>query len=225
MKTGEFRAAFAQFLVAVDKDPKIPDYHNNAGIALMELGRYMDAMEYFNETIGINPDLPQPYMNFGRCYSRMDKSIEAQAWFRKAMDHDKKGVMWDNYWMIGKEYMKRSEYKLAYEYLDQARNKAEKRRIRDPRLYNDIAICHYGLDQYHSAWKEICNVRYLGFEPSPDFVGKVRAVLKENGVDPDEEDRLAREHMSSIAKGDAIEEQDDAPKSRPTSIIDSVSPK
>ena len=104
--------------------------------------------------------------------------------------------------MIGKEYLKRTEYKLAYEYLDQARTKAEKRRIRDPRLYNDIAICHYGLDQYHSAWKEICNIRYLGFEPNPDFVAKVRKILVDSGTDPDEEDKLAREHFAQLAKGE-----------------------
>ena len=93
MKLGEYHGAYNQFLVALDKNPKVPDYHNNAGIAVMELGRPLDAMEYFNETIGINPELPQPYMNIGRCYSRMDRSIEAQSWFAKAKARDKNGAL------------------------------------------------------------------------------------------------------------------------------------
>ncbi len=227
MKMGEFRSAYNKFLVALEKNPKVPDYHNNAGLALMEMGQPVDAMEYFNETIGINKDLPQPYMNIGRCYSRMEKSIEAQAWFAQAKERDKKGLLWDIFWMIGKEYLKRTEYKLAYEYLDQARTKAEKRRIRDPRLYNDIAICHYGLDQYHSAWKEICNIRFLGYEANPDFVAKVRKVLIENGTDPDEEDKLAREHFAELAKGDEDEAGPNngvagATKEKQPSIIESL---
>ena len=225
MKLQDFHGAYNQFLIAVDKNPKVPDYHNNAGIAVMELGRPLDAMEYFMETIGFDPTLPQPYMNVGRCYSRMDRSIEARAWFEKAKERDKGGELSDIFWMIGKEHLKHGEFKVAYEYLDQARTKAEKRRVRDPRLYNDIAICHYGLDQYHSAWKEICNIRFLGFEPNADFVAKVRKVLIAGGTDPDEEDELAKKNFQQLAKDEAEEQQNPGgvpTKERQPSIIDSV---
>ena len=225
MKLGEYRMALQQFLVALDKNTKVPDYHNNAGLSVLELGRPVDAMEYFQETIGMNPDLPQPYLNIGRCYSRMDRTIEAQAWFKKAIDRDKKGALWDIYWMTGKEYLRHGDYKGAIEYLDLARTKMEQRRIKDPRVYNDLAICHYGLDQYHSAWKELCNVRYLGFEPNPDFEGKVRKVLIENGVDPDEEDRLVREHLKELQFGAGDEVIADKVQAKPESIIDSVKQK
>ncbi len=112
--------------------------------------------------------------------------------------------------------------KLPTSILDQARTKMEKRHIRDPRVYNDLAICHYGLDQYHSAWKEICNIRYLGYEPNPDFVAKVRKTLIQNGTDPDEEDKLARDYFATLAKGSSDEDASAAVKEKPASMLDSL---
>lgn len=202
MRRGEHGAAQGQFLIAVDKDPSVPDYKNNLGLAMMEQGRVMDAMVYFEETIGQSPELPQPYMNIGHCYSRMNKSIEAQSWFKKAMEIDKDGRLWEPFWMLGREYMKRADWSLAYEYLDQARVKAEKNRHYEVKLYKDLAITHFGLDQYHSAWKEIKNVQTLGFDCDPGFVAKVRKALKDQGVDPDAEDKKARANLNG-----PIEEQ------------------
>lgn len=192
MRRGEHRSAEEQFITAIDKDPTVPDYQNNMGLCLMEQGRYLDAMGYFDETIHMNPELPQPYMNMGMVYSRMKKTIEAQEWYKKAMKKDKDGKLWEPFWMLGKEHMQRSEWSMAYEYLDQARVKAEKNRIHDPRLYKDLAITHYGLDQYHSAWKEITNVKTLGYECDKGFVAKVRKALVDQGYDPDVEDKKAR---------------------------------
>jgi len=193
MRTGQFGAAQNAFLDAVNRDPTVPDYKNNLGLSVMRQGRNLDAMEYFQEVIGANPDLPQPYMNMGRCYQNMGKSIEAQSWFKKALDIDKDGKLWEPFWMMGREYMQRGEWTAAYDYLDTARTKAEKNNIHDPRLYKDLAIVHFGLDQYHSAWKEIKNVETLGYDCDKGFVEKVRRALKEQGVDPDAEDKKARE--------------------------------
>jgi len=193
MRTGQHGPAQAAFLDAVNRDPTVPDYKNNLGLSLMRQGRHLDAMEYFQETMGANPDLPQPYMNMGRCYSEMGKSIEAQSWFKKALAVDKDGLLWEPFWMLGREHMRRGEWTQAYEYADTGRTKAEKNNIRDPRLYKDLAIIHFGLDQYHSAWKEIRNVETLGFDCDKGFVEKVRKALKAQGVDPDAEDKKARE--------------------------------
>jgi tetratricopeptide (TPR) repeat protein len=192
LSRGEHRQAQAQFLTAIDKDPNVPDYHNNLGLSLIEQGRYLDAMEYFQETIGLDRDLPQPYMNIGRCYSRMDRSIEAQNWYKQAIEKDKEGKLWDLPWMIGKEYMRRAEWSMAKEYIDQAVNKMLKKGIRDPRVYNDLAITHFGLDQYHSAWRDLTDIRTLGYEPNPEFVAKVKKQLLDEGIDPEAEDTAAR---------------------------------
>jgi hypothetical protein len=60
-------------------------------------------------------------------------------------------------------------------------------------MHNDLAIIHYGLDQYQTAWKELTNVRTLGYEPNKDFEAKVRKAVIDNGGNPDEDDRKARE--------------------------------
>jgi len=61
----------------VNSDPTVPDYKKHLGLAVMGQARFLDAMEYFREVMGMNPDLPQPYMNIGRAYSAMGKNIEA----------------------------------------------------------------------------------------------------------------------------------------------------
>jgi hypothetical protein len=204
LRAGQLVAAEQQFLMAVDRDPTIPDYKNNLGLAVMKQGRFLDAMEYFKETIGQNQDLPQPYMNTGRCYAGMNKSIEAEAWFKKAMDHDKEGRLWENYWMIGRQHLQRGEWKDAYEYLDSARIKAEKLGVHDPSLHKDIAITHFGMDQYHSAWKEIKNVETLGYQCDPGFVAKVKKMLKDAGVDAEAEDKLARDVQRGTTDDDKL---------------------
>jgi Tfp pilus assembly protein PilF len=198
MRRGELRAAQAQFLDAVNSDPTVPDYRNNLGLSLMNQGRYLDAMENFQETMGLAPELPQPPMNIGHCYARMGKTIEAQTWYKKAMALDKEGKLWEPLWLLGKEYKNRGEFSLAFEYLDQARIRAEKLRLDNElhaNLCKDLAITHYGLDQYYSAWKEIKNVETLGFKCDPGFVAKVRKALVDQGVDPEAEDKKAREVM------------------------------
>jgi len=198
MRRGEYRSAQQQFLDAVNRDPTVPDYHNNLGLSLMEQGRYLDGMTHFEETIAMNNALPQPYMNIGHCYSRMNKTIEAQTWYKKALTTDKENKLWEPQWMLGKEYMKRGEWAMAYDFLDQARVKSQKSNIHDPRLYKDLAITHYGMDQYHSAWKEIKNVETLGFECDKGFVAKVRKALTDQGIDPDVEDKNARATLKGL---------------------------
>lgn len=192
LRRGEHRSAQAQFLTAIDKDPTVPDYRNNLGLSLLEQGRYLDAMEYFKETIGLDAGLPQPYMNVGRCYSRMNRTIEAQNWYKQAIEKDKENRLWDLPWMIGKEYMHRAEWPLAKEYIDQAINKMLKKGIRDPRVYNDLAITHFGLDQFHSAYRDLMDIRTLGYEPNPEFMKKVKKALEDEGIDPEQEDKAAR---------------------------------
>jgi tetratricopeptide (TPR) repeat protein len=195
-RKGMYRQAQAQFLDAINRNPTIPDYHSNLGLALFNEGRFLEAMEHFNDTISLDKELPQPYMNIGRCYARMDRAIEAQNWFKQAQEKDKDGKLWDLRWVIGKEYMLRAEYAMAKEYLDQARSKAEKAGHKEAvaMICNDLAITHYGLDQYHSAWRDLQDVKTLGYDPSPEFYQKVRKALVDEGTDPEAEDKAAREN-------------------------------
>ena len=125
----------------------------------------------------------------------MNREIEAQHWFKKAIAMDKDGQLWESFWLLGKEYLKNGEYNMAYEFLDQARVKAEKNTHWDPRIYRDLALTHYALDQYNSAWKEIKNVETLGYQLDEGFVLKVRKALEAQGIDPDKMDLKARAVM------------------------------
>ncbi|MCY3021933.1 MAG: hypothetical protein NTW87_23220 [Planctomycetota bacterium] len=217
MRRGEFRAAQAQFLDAVNSDPTVPDYRNNLGLALLNEGRYLDAMANFEETIGLNSELPQPYMNIGHCYDRMNKTIEAQFWYKKAMDLDKEGRLWEPLWLLGKTFMKRAEWSLAFEYLDQARIKAEKARVSNQlhaNICKDLSITHFGLDQYHSAWKEIKNVEALGYDCDSGFVAKVRKALVDQNVDPDAEDRKALEVQRAANQDEGEKEAPKEPEKK-----------
>lgn len=206
-RKGMYGAAQQQFLDAINRNPTVPDYHSNLGLALFNQGRYLEAMEHFNDTISLDKELPQPYMNIGRCYARMERSIEAQNWFKQALEKDKDSRLWDLRWVIGKEYMLRAEYALAKEYLDQARSKAEKSGHREAMamITNDLAITHYGLDQYHSAWRDLQDVKTLGYDPSPDFYQKVRKALIDQGTDPEAEDKAARTNLRKTQEEDAEE--------------------
>lgn len=193
----DFSGAYRMFLDAVNSDPEVPDYRNNLGLSVMELGRenpyrYIDAIIYFQEAIGLDEGLPQPYMNIGQCFSRLGKHIEAQHWYRKAIQKDKNGILWEHCWKLGKDLLKKADYHLALEYLEDARNKAENNRRYDPRIYRDLALANYALDMYHSAYRNILNVQRLGYDLDSDFVGKVRKALTDRGIDPDKEDELAR---------------------------------
>lgn len=193
----DFSGAYRMFLDAVNNDPEVPDYRNNLGLSVMEMAkenpyRYIDAISYFQEAIGLDEALPQPYMNIGQCYSRLGKHIEAQSWYRKAIDRDKNGVLWEHCWTLGKELLKKADYHLAMEYLEDARAKAEANRQFDARIYRDLALVYYALDMHHSAYREILNVQRLGYDLNPDLVAKVRKALLDKGIDPDKEDELAR---------------------------------
>ena len=198
LANGNYEEAYRMFLDAVNSDPKTPDYRNNLGLAVMELARnnpvrYIDAILYFREAIGLDESLPQPYMNIGSCFARLGKHIEAQHWFRIAIQKDVNGMLWEHCWTLGKDLLQRGDFHLALEYLEQARSKSERLRKSDPRIYRDLALAYYGLDMYHSAWREILNLRARGFEAHPDFVAKVRQALQDQGVDPDKEEQKARQ--------------------------------
>jgi tetratricopeptide (TPR) repeat protein len=205
LKEKQFAQAYSTFLDAVNQDPEIPDYRNNLGLSVMEMGRFIEAIGYFEETIGLDDALPQPYMNIGNCYGRMGRHIEAQNWIRRAMNKDKEGAFWETCWSLGKEFLNKGDFTMAQEFLDQARIKAERVRTFDPRIYRDLALAHYGLDQFNSSWKELQNLKTLGYDPDPDFEAKVKAALKEQGTDVDKfeterKDELRRQAEDAATK-------------------------
>lgn len=201
LKSAQFAQATRMFQEAVNADPKIPDYRNNLGLALMEQGRPIDAINYFQEALGLNDRLPQPYMNIGSCFARLNRHIEAQHWYRKAMLTDKEGKLWEPFWTLGKEFLRKGSFPMAMEFLEQAQLKAQKNNIFDPRIYRDLALTYYGLDQYYSAWIAVNDVKRLGYELDEGFVKKVRQALIAQGYDPDNLDPMGNPGSPSPPAG------------------------
>ncbi|HLX65241.1 MAG TPA: hypothetical protein VKX17_28490 [Planctomycetota bacterium] len=85
MNMAEFRSAFVHFVMAIERNPKIPDYHNNAGLALLQLNRPLDAIDYFKDAISLNDKAPQPYLNIAMCYEKMNRADDAKLWREEAL--------------------------------------------------------------------------------------------------------------------------------------------
>src|SRR6185436_4974936 len=93
LNAGYYKQAADMFLQAVNMDPQTPAYKNNLGMAVMKQGRLLDAMSYFEEVMGLDGTLPQPYKDTGQWYERMKRDIEAQSWFTRAIEKDKDGQL------------------------------------------------------------------------------------------------------------------------------------
>ena len=208
LKSGQYEQARTYFLQAVSADPEVADYRNNLGLSVMKMGRYIDAIIYFQETIGLDDGLPQPNMNIGACYANLNRHIEAQHWYRKALEKDTEGKLWEPCWSLGKEFLNKGDFHMAQEFLEEAMMKSERNNIYDPRIYRDLALTYYGLDEPHGAYKMIMNVQRLGFELDKGFIEKVRKTLIAQGVDPDKEDAKSIKHQRELANGGPLESND-----------------
>ncbi len=208
LQSGQYEQARTYFLQAVSADPEQVDYRNNLGLSVMKMGRYIDAIIYFHEAIGLDDGLPQPHMNIGACYANLNRHIEAQHWYRIALNKDSEGKLWEPCWSLGKEFLNKGDFHMAQEFLEQAMLKSERNNKYDPRVYRDLALTYYGLDQPHSAYKMIMNVQRLGFDLDQGFVEKVRKTLIAQGVDPDKEDAKAIKHQRELANGGPLESDD-----------------
>lgn len=79
------RAAFEQFVKAVEMDPEFPEAQNALGLMYLGLKEYEKAERHFKTAIKLNPDLPDYYNNLGRTYSEMGRYKEAIENFKKAL--------------------------------------------------------------------------------------------------------------------------------------------
>lgn len=79
------RAAFEQFIKAVELDPEFSDAHNALGLMYIGLMDYQKAEKHFKKAIEINPNLPDYYNNLGRVYTEMGRYKEAIENFKKAL--------------------------------------------------------------------------------------------------------------------------------------------
>jgi tetratricopeptide (TPR) repeat protein len=83
MNLGEFASALGHFNMATERNPKVADYHNNAGLAYLQVNRPLEAIECFMGAIALNDKAPQPYLNIAMCYEKMNRANDAKLWREK----------------------------------------------------------------------------------------------------------------------------------------------
>jgi type IV pilus biogenesis/stability protein PilW len=79
------RAAFEQYVKAVELDPEFADGHNALGLAYFGMKEYDKAIKHIKTAIKLNPNVPDYYNNLGRVYTEMGRYNEAIENFKKAI--------------------------------------------------------------------------------------------------------------------------------------------
>ncbi|MCX7944264.1 MAG: tetratricopeptide repeat protein [Deltaproteobacteria bacterium] len=79
------RAAFEQFMKAVEMDPEFADGHNALGLMYLGLGDLNRAEKHLKKAISLNPNLPDYYNNLGKVYTEMGRYKDAIENFKKAL--------------------------------------------------------------------------------------------------------------------------------------------
>jgi tetratricopeptide (TPR) repeat protein len=59
---------------------------NNAGFALYKLGKYEDAVQWFQKAIGIDANRAVAYLNLGDAYAMLQRKQEARQAFEKYLE-------------------------------------------------------------------------------------------------------------------------------------------
>ena len=65
--------------------PKEPAITQWIGFIKLQQGKYTEALSSFQETIRLSPDLPQPYINSGFAYAKLERYPEASAAYQQAI--------------------------------------------------------------------------------------------------------------------------------------------
>jgi type IV pilus assembly protein PilF len=87
---GENDLAEKHFKIALRLSPKDPQTHNNYGQYLCRQGEYPRALEQFDIAASdpLYPGLAGSLTNAGICAGKIPDAKKAEAYFRKALDHD-----------------------------------------------------------------------------------------------------------------------------------------
>jgi Tfp pilus assembly protein PilF len=86
--TGKADEAYPHFQAAAEINPRDPMSHANLGAYLQEHGRLADAVEQYNQAIGLTSDaglLAATYANLGNAYRRLGQDAQAQESYARAL--------------------------------------------------------------------------------------------------------------------------------------------
>ena len=84
-RAGRLLEAVALYEQILALEPRIPEIHNNRGLALAALGRFEDAAQAYGRATKIRPDNPETLCNWGVTLSQLERYGDAEAKFRRAI--------------------------------------------------------------------------------------------------------------------------------------------
>jgi len=72
----------------INENSKIPELHNNYGLALFYMNKFEEAIDEFKKAIEIDSAFPLPYANIGLVYLNKEEYEKAEEFFLKALELD-----------------------------------------------------------------------------------------------------------------------------------------
>lgn len=103
--------AFKAFKQAMEIDPRIPDYPNNAGVALLNQKKYKESIPYFQKSVEITEKYTRGHYNLGVAYQNSDQYAKAIEAYSKAIKLSPKAA--EIYYNLAMSYEKKGDKKQA----------------------------------------------------------------------------------------------------------------
>lgn len=140
------------------------------GMAEIAAGKIDDAIETFNRSIAVDPNMSRTYSNLGLCYTYKQQYDKAEDFYKKAISLDRKDYLPDLYRASNSMGLER--YKEALDALNECVEK-------EPRLegtYLLISYCRYALNEDDEATKAVDKALSIIQDRPSDFRGLLLVV-------------------------------------------------
>ncbi|MBU1767550.1 MAG: tetratricopeptide repeat protein, partial [Candidatus Omnitrophica bacterium] len=131
------------------------DKELNAGILLLKVGDYDEALEKFLKVLDVDPINAEAYYYLGMTYSQMEDFYKAISYYQKALILNPQ--LTKIHFQLGVAYYQLKQYANALESLSQA----EKYSPEDAMVYYYQASTYYGMKRYYKAVAPFKKVREL----------------------------------------------------------------
>ena len=87
-RAGDFSDALAAYERIIALEPRIPEVHNNRGLALRNLARIPEALASYDRALELSPDLCDAHLNRGNALQALGRHDEALASYDRALAID-----------------------------------------------------------------------------------------------------------------------------------------
>lgn len=124
---GNFLTAYHNFKSAFERVSDNPEYPNNAGMALLQLGRVDEARDFFLKAIDLNDSVAIYHLNLGLAILQAGRLDEAAGAFQAAIERDR--LFFDAHAQLGLVYFRQGKLEEAEQSLRVAAGLADSHEI------------------------------------------------------------------------------------------------